>query len=140
MLSRIRAYLLEQQLKRLEREAADDLMQVLEGGPEYYSTQELYGLLEQLRRQALYVNRFNQKRLIAGASISMWIGASFLCGAFGLIRLGYAFLILVPFSAGLFLFATLYMRKRFPTHRHSRHIEAIIYQELERRRKDASIF
>lgn len=140
MLSRLQAYLLERQLQRLEREADDDLLQVLEGGPEYYTNHELYGLLDQLRRQTREVNQYNQKRMILGGSISIWIGAGFLCGAFGLRTIGYFFIACVPFSALAFMIATFYLKRRFRTYRHTRLIESIIHQELERRRKDASIF
>lgn len=137
---RLNEYLLNRQLLRLEREAGDDLLQVLEGGPEYYTNQELHLLLEQLRHQVYQANRFNKKRLLVGASITIWIGASFLCGALGWYLAGYLFLSLVPLSALAYLAATVALHRRFRTYRHARLVEAIIFQELERRRKDASIY
>jgi hypothetical protein len=137
---RLSEYLLNRQLLRLEREAGDELLQVLEGGPEYYSNQELHLLLEQLKRQVKEANQFNKKRLLVGGSISLWIGAGFLCGALGWYLAGYLFLALVPLTAIAYLAATIAMHRRFRTYKHSRLVEAIIFQELERRRKDASIF
>ena len=132
-------YLLERQLNRLEREANDDFLQILEAGPEYYSTTELHQLLTRLEETKRTYQKKAQKQLYVGASASIWIFASIVCSLINQHILSYFFLSLVPISIISFLLASLYAKKKFQQ-RNTMLIENIILQELDRRRKDASIF
>ena len=132
-------YLLERQLNRLEREANDDFLQIIEGGPEYYSTHELHLLLSRLESTKRSYQRKAQKQLFIGASASIWIFASIICSMLKFPILSYVFLALVPVSIIAFLLASLYAKRKFQV-KNTFLVENIILQELERRRKDASIF
>lgn len=133
-------WLLQRKIRQLERDGNDDLLLILEVGPRDYSTFELNQLLKRLQYQHHRAQYYQQRLFIIGASISFWVGAAFLSAALGYYALGYLFLAFVPAALLLVICGHLYLRYQYRTHRDAQLINAIIHQELERRRKDASIF
>lgn len=132
--------LLQRRLNRIQRDGNDDLLLILECGPRDYPTFELHQLLRRVRQQTAHSARIQHLLFLVGASISLWIGAGFLCAALGYLAWGYIFLALIPTSCLLLISGHIYLRRKYRTHRHGAIIANIIQQELERRRKDASIF
>lgn len=136
----LKNYFLNRKLKQLEREGNDDLQQILEFGPGPFSTPELKMLLRRIRRQMNRVALLQKRFFLAGASTVVLTGLSFLAAALGMKMLGIVFLSLSP--AGLIAFAvgSIMINRRYRTYRHSRVLERAIREEIDRRRKDASIF
>lgn len=133
-------FLLNRRLKRIEQDGNDDLLLIQEFGPRDYPTHELHLLLRQLRRQQQLARRMQHYLFVTGASISIWIAMSFLAVALGYEALSYLFLAMIPFCVLLLVGGHFFMRRRCRPQRDGETIGLIIQNELERRRKDASIF
>ena len=135
----MRHFFLDRHLRKIEKEANDDLLMIIEAGPQYYTNQELYHLLDKLGLQEYEVLRFNRKLFIILASLSGWLVVFFVANALGYswLTFGLAFVMLASISA--FTAGKIYISQKFKTHRSSGLIRSIIQQELERRQKDASI-
>lgn len=132
-------FFLERQLRRIEREVSNDLLMILEVGPQYYSNQELYHLIDELQSQERLSKRLQRHFFLFLALIPAWVCGYFLSNAFGWATGAQLFFYLIPASALVFASGNLYCRFRFRNCRHANLIRSIIQQELERRRKDASI-
>lgn len=135
----MRDFFLERQLRRIERDVNDDLLMVLEVGPQYYTNRELYALTERLRRQELHYLTLQRYFYLVLLTIPCWIGLFFLANAFGSHSLARYLLCGVPVAIVVFFAGSAYIRHRFRNCRYANLIRSIIQQELERRRKDASI-
>lgn len=133
-------FLLEYQLRKIEQEVNNDFLQIMEAGPEYYSTQELHTLLGQLHQLRMEYQLRSRRMFYFGASVTLWISLSFLLGVFKLTILSYLFLALAPVTIIIYLVSMLILRWRYRVCRDGHLIESIIRQEIDRRRKDASIF
>lgn len=133
-------YFLNRQLERIEKEANNDYAQILEFGAKCYPTRELHQLLHQLDLEIyryLYLRRIF---FLIGASTTLWIAFCFLFQSLEF-NLGVTLtLIIAPLSIVTFTLGIFYINHRFRNVRQSEVIERIISEELERRRKDASIF
>jgi len=133
-------WLFERYLLHLEREGNDDLLLIMEFGASYYSTEELQELLQQINVQKLVANRWQKQLLALGLSISVWIAGALLALAYGEVLLGYILLGMVPLAIVGALIGQLVIRRRYPTLRETQLVCSIVQQELDRRKKDASIF
>lgn len=133
-------FLLEYQLKKIEKEVNNDFLQILDAGPEYYTTQELHTLLGQLHQLRLEYQQRSRRMFYFGASVTMWIGISFIFGIFKLYLLSYILLAFAPITIIIYLVSMLFLRYKYRLCRDGYLIESIIRQEIDRRRKDASIF
>ena len=133
-------FLLEYQLKKIEREVNNDFLQIMEAGPEYYTTQELHNLLGQLHQLRVEFQERSRRMFYFGASVTLWIGISFIFGMINWYILSYLTLALAPVTIIIYLFSMLYLRWKYRLCRDGHLIESIIRQEIDRRRKDASIF
>ncbi|MEN0002601.1 MAG: hypothetical protein AAF798_00610 [Bacteroidota bacterium] len=133
-------FFLNRQLKRIERDANDHLMLLLEVSPEYYTTKELVRLLRELQLKKSLVYELKRRLLVIGASISVWIAAAFLSQTFSLLFVSYFFLALIPFALLGFIGGSIYVSVKYKFFNHAPVIEKIIKQELDRRRKESSIF
>ncbi len=131
---------LNRRLQRLEKEGNDDLLLIMEFGAEAYSNQELNKILEQVNIQKDITTRWQHRLFLVGFSISVWIGASFLAAALGGRLLSFVLLAIAPFCMMVALIGQLLLRYYYPTYRQSHLVASIIQQELDRRRKDASIY
>jgi hypothetical protein len=133
-------FFLKRRLKRIEREANDDLRLVLELGPEDFPTHELHHLLRRLDQQRRSVGRLRTFMFLTSVSTTLWIATAFLLFFSQRILAGLAVLSMVPI-AGLLLFLGAYYRDRkYFTHRYHDQLVRRIQHELERRRKDARIY
>ncbi|MCB0630064.1 MAG: hypothetical protein R2824_16830 [Saprospiraceae bacterium] len=132
-------FFLERQLRRIEREVSNDLLMILEVGPQYYSNQELYELIDELQMQESRSKRLQRHFFLFLVLIPAWVCGYFLANAFGWGPGAQVFFYLIPASFLTFLSGNLYCRYRYRNCRHANLIRSIIQQELERRRKDASI-
>lgn len=133
-------FFLYRQLKRLEREANDDLMLVLEAGPEYYTNEELYGLLHELENKRIYLLKIRGGLLMLAGGLLLWAAVSVFAQYQEIVWLSwlsFSFFIIdfIGFLAGSWFFT-----RKFQVMRRSIAIRNTIVAELERRRKDASIF
>lgn len=135
----MRNFFLERQLRRIERDVNDDLLMILEVGPQYYSNRELYDLTDKLRRQELRYFSLQRYFYLILLTIPCWIGSFFLANAFGFHGVARYLLCGVPVAIVVFFAGSAYIRFRFSNCRYANLIRSIIQQELERRRKDASI-
>lgn len=133
-------YFLNRTLKRLENEGNNDLLQIMEFGPQPYSTNELKLLLGRLRRETREVIRLQKNFFLAGASSVILTGISFLCAALNLKLLGMIFLLLAPVGLLTFAAGSVYVYQRYRSFRHSKVLARVIREEIDRRHKDASIF
>lgn len=133
-------FLLEYQLKKIEREVNNDFLQIMEAGPEYYTTQELHTLLGMLHQLRIEYQQRSRRMFYFGASVTLWIGISFILGVFKLTLLSYILLAFAPITIIVYLVSMLVLRWRYRLCRDGHLIESIIRQEIDRRRKDASIF
>ncbi len=130
---------LKRQLRQIVKDANDDLYLIREAGPHYYSNTELYALLERLNSEESEALRLNYRLFVLLASLTIWIAGFFLFEAFN-VHWGanICFTLLVAkfliFSVGI-----VYIHRRYRHFRFSSRLRMIIQQELERRRKDASI-
>lgn len=135
----MRNFFLERQLRRIERDVNNDLLMILEVGPQYYSNQELYELTDELQQQEDYSKNLQKHFFLFLVSIPFWVCGYFLANAFGWHATGQFFFYMIPLAIALFATGNLYCRFRYRNCRHANLIRSIIQQELERRRKDASI-
>jgi hypothetical protein len=135
----MRAFFLNRMLRRLEREANDELLQVLTLGPHHYSTPELYNLLEQLELQKKIVAAKMNRHYRLGAAVPLLIAATFLLGYFEARALAFLSLALIPLTGGLFTYRMWRLRREHPTYHDSAMLERLIRQELHRR-ESSSIF
>ncbi|MCB0641153.1 MAG: hypothetical protein KDC44_05910 [Phaeodactylibacter sp.] len=133
-------FFLYRQLKRLEREANDDLRLVLEAGPEYYTNEELYGLLNDLEHKRINLLKIRSALLVLAGGMLLWAALSVFAQyqeITWLAWLSFSFFI-IDFSA--FLAGSWFFTRKFRLMRRGIAIRNTIVAELERRRKDASIF
>lgn len=135
----MRNFFLERQLRRIERDVSDDLLMILEVGPQYYTNQELYELIDALQQQEGSSKNLQRNFFLFLVSIPIWVCAYFLANAFGWHLTANIFFVLIPLSGLIFATGNIYCRYRYRNCRHANLIRSIIQQELERRRKDASI-
>lgn len=133
-------FFLKRHVDRIEREGNDDLLLILELGPRAYPTRELHELLNAVENQKEAVYKGNQRLFFVAASISIWIALSFLAGAAGVPQLGYVCLSMIPIACIVLIIGHSILRRKYPTFRHSKAITQIIQYEIERRRKESSIF
>ena len=122
----MRNFFLERQLRRIEREVNDDLRMILELGPQYYSTQELYDLIDQLYDQEKASGSLQQYFFLALISVPFWFGAYILSSAFGWHASARIFLLLLPLALAVFIVGSIYCRYRYRNCRHANLIRSII--------------
>jgi hypothetical protein len=133
-------FFLERRLKKLEEVGNDDFQLIMEFGAEAYSTPELHRILADVNQRAEQAARWQYRLFLIGFSISLCIGAAFLAAAAGAKPLSMIFLAGVPLAIGLLVLGHFLLRRYYPTYRHTHLLASIIQQELDRRRKDASIY
>lgn len=133
-------FLLYRQLKRLERECNDDLLLVQECGPEYYSNDELYDLLDLLDAENRETFRYRRLLLLTAAMILFWFGIVLFAHLTAANLLKNIAVTLFAFGFLTFLTGTILIRKKLLLLRRTQQIRTLIYAELDRRRKDASIY
>lgn len=133
-------FFLERTLKRLEREGNDDLLQVHTLGPAYFTTPDLYDLLEKLERQKEIVAQQQTNLRRFGMMLPLFIIGAFLANYFAAHWLGLGLLAGVPFVLTFFTYHTVRIKRQFPTFPNSKYIERSIQMELKRRREESSIF
>lgn len=136
----MKEYFFDRLIQRLENDGNNDLMLIMEFGADAYSTKELSQLLRYIVEQKNIAERWYHRLFLLGFSVSFWIAASFLAAASDAGYLSYILLSLVPISLLVVLFGHLYLSRRYPAHRDIHLVASIIEQELDRRKKDASIF
>lgn len=136
----MKEYFFDRLIRRLEKDGNNDLMLIMEFGAEAYSTRELSQLLRHIVAQKSIAERWYHRLFLLGFSVSFWIAASFLAAASEAKGLSLTLLALVPVSLLVVLFGHFYLSRRYPAHRDIHLVASIIEQELERRKKDASIF
>lgn len=136
----MKQYFLDRQLKRIEREANDEYLQILSFGARCYSTPELQRLLRALDKKVQLHDYYRRMVFIVGASTTLWIAFCFLFQSLDYSIGVYATLFMVPFSIIGFTVGNIILNKRFKAVRDANLVEKIINEELDRRRKDASIY
>lgn len=133
-------FFLNRRLKRIEREANDDLRLVLELGPEDFPTHELHHLLRRLSRQQRSVSRLKVLLFLSSLSTALWIAAAFVLFTTQRPAAAYLVLGMVPIAGLSLVFGVHYRDRKYFTHRYHDQLVRIIQGELERRRKDARIY
>lgn len=135
----MRQFFLDRRLRKIEKEANDDLLMIIEAGPQYYTNQELYHLLDKLGLQEYEVLQFNRKLFLILASVSVWFILLFFAYAVDIAWLSGLMTFLIFSFILAFAVGKIYLHQKFRTYKSSGLIRSIIQQELERRQKDASI-
>ncbi len=133
-------YFLNRQINRIEREANDDFLQILSFGARCYPTKELHQLLRRLDRESQKLAYYRQLVLLCGGAITASIALCFLFQSLGFTVGVYCTLSMIPLSILAFVIGNVLVNRRFRAIKSARLIEKIIVEELDRRRKDASIF
>ena len=133
-------FFLDRQLSKLEKEANDDLLLLMEVSPEYYSTNELKALLRELKTKQKQVQKKKDNLFLVGASGSIWMALSFLAQMMDIRWFGLMCIGLIPVAFGTYIGGSIFVEKRNRFFKDAYHIEKIIRSEIERRKKDASIF
>jgi hypothetical protein len=136
----MKQYFLDRQLKKIEREANDEFLQILSFGAQCYSTPELQKLLRQLEKKAQLHAYYRRIVFIIGASTTLWIAFCFLFQSLDFSVGVYATLSMVPISIIGFTAGNMILNRKYRAVRDASLIERIITEELDRRRKDASIY
>ena len=133
-------FFLQRLLQRLEKDGNDDLALIMEFGANSYSTQELSIILYQVSEQKEIAGRWQHRLFLVGFSVSFWIATAFIAAACQAQLVSFILLAMVPVSLLLALAGHFYLRRMFPAYRNIHLVASIIQQELDRRKKDASIF
>lgn len=133
-------FFLQRQLNKLEREANDDFLQILSFGARCYPTKELHALLRKLDKEAQRMAYYRRLVFLIGASATLWIAFCFLFQSLDFVIGVYFTLTIVPLTFLAFGIGNVYVNRKFRAVRDAQLIEKIIVEELDRRRKDASIF
>lgn len=130
---------LDRYLLRIEEEVTDELALLLEFGPDYFETHELYSFLHQLDDQTEKV--FFLKRMLASTGFIVVICLTTAIYSFMTDHLffGYVFLFFIPLFAGLSAMILYRFQRRFTTYRFTDHLRTLIETEIEIRSKDISI-
>lgn len=131
---------LDRYLLRIEEEVNDELALLLEFGPDYFETHELYSFLHQLDDQTEKV--FFLRRMLVSTGFIVVICLSTAIYSFMTDHLffGYVFLFFIPLFAGLSAMILYRFQRRFTTYRFTDHLRTLIETEIEIRSKDISIF
>jgi len=133
-------FFLNRQLDKIEREASDDFQQILSFGARCYPTKELHELLRRLDKEVQRLAYYRRLVFLTGGSTTLWIAFSFLFQSLDFTLGVYFTLSVVPVTLVAFAFGNIYVNRKFRAIHDSHLIEKIIVEELDRRRKDASIF
>lgn len=133
-------FFLNRQIDKIEREASDDFLQILSFGARCYPTKELHALLRRLDKEAQRMAYYRRLVFLIGGSATLWIAFCFLFQSLDFTVGVYFTLAIVPVTLIAFGVGNVYINKKFRAIRNSHLIEKIIVEELDRRRKDASIF
>ena len=133
-------YHLDRMLKKLEQDGNNDLLQVHTLGPQFYSTPELYDLLEELNRQRRMVSAKLTRVYRIGAIIPVLVLATFMASYYQALPLALACVAGIPVIGLVFTFRTLRLRREYPTFFESQTIEYKIRQEIKRRQEESSVF
>jgi hypothetical protein len=133
-------FFLNRQINKLEQEANDDFLQILSFGARCYPTKELHALLRRLDKEAQRIAYYRRLVLLVGGSATLWIAFCFLFQSLDFTFGIYFTLTLVPITLVAFTVGNIYINRKFRAIRSAHLIEKIIVEELDRRRKDASIF
>lgn len=133
-------WLFQRTLQRLERAGNNDLLLIMEFGASSYSTEELRQLLAEVEQQKQLANLWQNRIFLVYFSISFWIAASVIASANEAHTLSNILLGMVPASLLIAVVGHTMLRYRYPSLRDNQIIASIVQQELDRRKKDASIF
>jgi len=133
-------FFLNRQINKIEREGNDDFQQILSFGARCYPTQELHALLRKLDKEAQRMAYYRRLVFLIGGSTTLWIAFCFLFQSLDFSAGIYFTLALVPVTIIAFGVGNVYVNRKYKAVRDAHIIEKIIVEELDRRRKDASIF
>lgn len=133
-------FFLDRQLNKLERQANNDLLLLMEVSPEYYSTNELKLLLIELKTKQKQVQKKKDNLFLIGATGFVWMVLYFFTQMMGTPWIELIAIGLIPMSFGTYIIGTIILERRNQFFKYAYHIDKIIRTEIERRKKDASIF
>ena len=133
-------FFLNRQIHRIEKEGNDDFLQILSFGARCYATKELHQLLHELDQKANRHAYYRRLLFMVGGTATLWIALCFLFQSLKFAPGIYLTLGMIPFSILAFAAGSIYLGQKFRSIQEAERIEKIIVEELERRKKDASIF
>ncbi|MCO6478811.1 MAG: hypothetical protein J5I94_19410 [Phaeodactylibacter sp.] len=133
-------FFLNRQIRRIEREANDDFLQILSFGARCYPTKELHQLLQELGHKTRRYAYYRSRLFLLGGTATLWFALCFLFQSLEFNLGAFLALAMIPVSILAFTGGSIYLNRRFGSVRKAHQIEKIIVEELERRKKDASIF
>ena len=125
---------LDRNIQKIEEAVQDDLALLLEFGPDYFETRELFDLLSDLKYQTEKVS-YLKKILLATAFVVLVCLAAAIYALFHeRLFFGYTFLIFIPLFTGMSGFLLYKFQKRFSTYRYTSYLRIMIEKEIETRR------
>jgi Ca2+-dependent lipid-binding protein len=130
---------LNRSLLRIEEAVSDDLALLLEFGPDYFETHELYSFLHQLEDQTEKVFFLRRMLIATGFIVVVCLVTAIYSFMTDHLLFGYVFLFFIPLFAGLSAMILYRFQKRFSTYRFTDHLRMLIETEIEIRSKDISI-
>ncbi len=130
---------LNRSLTRIEEAVSDDLALLLEFGPEYFETHELYSFLHQLDDQTEKVFFLRRMLIATGFIVVVCLTTAIYSFMTDHLFFGYVFLFFIPLFAGMSAMILYRFQKRFSTYRFTDHLRMLIETEIEIRSKDISI-
>ncbi len=133
-------FFLNRQINKIEREANDDFLQILSFGARCYPTNELHAILRKLDKASQKLAYYRRLVFLIGGSTTLWIAFCFLFQSLDFTVGIYFTLSMVPVTLIAFSVGHIYINRKYKSVRNAVTVEKIIVEELDRRRKDASIF
>lgn len=125
---------LDRNIQKIEEAVQDDLVLLLEFGPDYFETRELFDLLGDLKYQTEKVSYLKKILLATAFVVLVCLGASIYTLFHERLFFAYTFLIFIPLFTGMSGFLLYKFQKRFSTYRYTSYLRIMIEKEIETRR------
>jgi hypothetical protein len=128
--------LLKDVLERIERSSQDDFAQIVDVGPEYFSTATLLRLQGRCQEALQIFDQLHRLLLWLGVCSPGWILLSFPIGLAGNLRLAYFVMGLSPLTFFIFAIGSLLLKSKYNSRGYLEYIESSIATELKKRELD----
>ena len=130
---------LDRNIQKIEEAAKDDLALLLEFGPDYFETHELFKLLSELEYQTEKVSYLKKILFATAFVVLVCLGAAIYALFYERWFFAYTFLIFIPLFTGMSGFLLYKFQKKFSTYRYTSYLRIMIEKEIEVRQQ-TSIF
>lgn len=125
----------KRQIARLERIGNDDFQLILTGGAGAFATHELHQLLRRIRVRTRQVSQMRRTMFKVGLCIPFLLFAACVAALISLRGLVVIFVLAIPLCLIVLVFQQFRSGRQFSCYDRAKRLQAIIQQELARRRK-----